>query len=168
VSNKDDEVDLLRSVTQQNAQSILWQGNAPNRSRARLAAIVESSEDAIISKTLDGRILSGMQAPSGFLATRHTRQSVSLFRSLFLWTARDEERLILERLRRGERIEHYETVRRSKQGRQLDISLTISPIRDGTGRLIAASKIARDITARKQASKEHDSCRRKCRPDRID
>ena len=63
----------------------------------------------------------------------------------------DEERAILERLRRGERVEHFETVRVAKDGRRLDISLTISPIRDDAGHVIGASKIARDITERKRA-----------------
>src|SRR5262249_27336627 len=73
----------------------------------------------------------------------------------------DEEREILRRLRRGERIEHYETVRRTKSGRLFDIALTISPVRDATGRVIGASKIARDITDRKRAEQEREESNRR-------
>ncbi|HEY3965969.1 MAG TPA: PAS domain S-box protein [Planctomycetaceae bacterium] len=122
-------------------------------SQARLAAIVESSDDAIISKTLEGRILSwnaGAQRLFDYTPQEAIGQSIFL---IIPADRRDEERLILERLRRGERIEHYETVRVSKQGRPIDISLTISPIRDGAGRVVGASKIARDITTRMRAEK---------------
>ena len=69
---------------------------------------------------------------------------------------RDEEQDILARLRRGERIEHYDTVRRAKDGRSVDVSLTISPVRDASGRIIGASKIARDITERKRVEAERE------------
>lgn len=119
--------------------------------QARLAAIIESSDDAIISKTLEGRILSwnaGAERLFGYTA----EEAVGQFITILIPPDRiHEERMILDRLSRGERIEHYETVRRSKQGRLIDISVTISPIRDRAGRIIGASKIARDISARTHA-----------------
>ncbi len=116
---------------------------------ARLAAIVESSQDAIISKTLDSRIVSwnaGAEHLFGYTAQEAVGQSILL---LIPPERHHEERMILERLGRGERIEHYETVRVTKSGRRIDVSLTISPLRDGAGRIVGASKIARDVTARK-------------------
>jgi PAS domain S-box-containing protein len=114
-----------------------------------LAAIVESSDDAIIGKTLDGRILSwnaGAERLFGYTANEAIGSPITI---IIPPERRNEEIAILERLRRGERIDHFETVRVNKQGRLLDISLTISPIRDGAGRITAASKVARDISARK-------------------
>jgi len=121
--------------------------------RARLAAIVESSQDAIISKTLDGRITSWNAAAEqlfGYRAEEAIGQPITL---IVPPERQDEERTILEQLRRGERIEHYETVRVAKQGRRIDVSLTISPVHDGDGQVIGASKISRDITARKWAER---------------
>jgi PAS domain S-box-containing protein len=119
--------------------------------RSRLAAIVESSQDAIVSKTLEGVILSwnaGAETLFGYRAGEMIGRPVT---TLIPDDRQDEERIILGRLRRGERIEHYETVRVTKQGRRIHVSLSISPVRDGTGRIIGASKIARDIAARKRA-----------------
>ena len=119
--------------------------------QARLAAIVESSHDAIVGKTLEGRILS-WNAAAERLFGHGAQEAIGRPISLIIPPDRlEEERSIIERLRRGERIEHYETVRVSKQGRRIDVSLTISPIRDSAGRIIGASKSARDITARKRA-----------------
>ena len=115
-----------------------------------LSSIVESSEDAIIGKTLDGRIRSwnsGAERLFEFTADEAIGSSIEI---ILPPDRLDEEKMILSRLSRGERIEHYETVRMAKSGRRIDISLTISPIRDQTGRIMGASKIARDITARKQ------------------
>jgi PAS domain S-box-containing protein len=117
-----------------------------------LAAIVASSDDAIIAKTLDGRILSwnaGAEHLFGYAAQEAIGSPITIIIPPEKW---DEERSILERLSRGERIDHFETVRTTKQGRRLDISLTISPIHDGTGRITAASKVARDISAQKSAA----------------
>jgi PAS domain S-box-containing protein len=117
----------------------------------RLAAIVESSADAIISKQLDGTITSWNGAAErlfGYAADEIIGQSVL---TLIPEDRRGEETDIIERLRRGERLEHFETVRLHRSGRLLDISLTISPIRRADGAIIGASKIARDITQRKQA-----------------
>jgi len=117
---------------------------------ARLAAIVESSDDAIVGKTLDGRIVSwnsGAQRLFGYTA----EEAVGQFVTLIIPAERmQEEAEILGKLVRGERVDHYETVRMAKDGRLLDISLTSSPIRDGSGRIIGASKVARDITERKR------------------
>lgn len=124
--------------------------------QARLASIVESSLDAIISKTLDGRILSwnaGAQHIFGYRAEEVIGQPITL---IIPPDRQDEESMILGRLRRGERVEHYETVRVSKSGRRIDVSLTISSIRGAAGRIIGASKIARDVTARKRAE-QHQS-----------
>ncbi|TMA08679.1 MAG: PAS domain S-box protein [Deltaproteobacteria bacterium] len=119
--------------------------------QALLTAIVESSDDAIISKTLDGTVTSwnsGAERLFGYTAQEMIGKSIMI---LIPPERHDEERLILERLRRGERIEHYETVRVAKSGRAVDISLTISPIRNSSGRIIGASKVARDITLWKHA-----------------
>src|SRR5215204_5084213 len=119
--------------------------------RARLAAIVESSEDAIIAKTLDGIITDwnrGAQKIYGYSAQEVSGKLINI---LVPPDRPNEIPMILERLRRGEAIEHYETVRVAKDGRRLDISLTISPIRDSAGKIVGASTIARNITERKRA-----------------
>jgi PAS domain S-box-containing protein len=118
--------------------------------RSLLAAIVAASDDAIVAKTLDGIILSwnqGAQRIFGYSPAEAVGRSVDLIIPPEL---RPEERKILARLRQGERVDHFETVRVTKDGRRLDISLTISPVRDESGRVIGASKVARDITERKQ------------------
>lgn len=118
--------------------------------QVRLAAIVETSDDAIVSKTLDGIIQSwnaGAERIFGYSAAEAVGQSITLIIPPEL---RDEERMILERLRRGERVEHFETVRLTKSRERLDISLTISPLRDAAGQITGASKVARDITPRKR------------------
>jgi PAS domain S-box-containing protein len=119
--------------------------------RAQLAAIVESSDDAIISKTLTGRIVSwnvGAERMYGYTRAEAQGRPIAI---LVPPNRPDEVPAILERLRQGERIEHYETVRRRKDGTLLDVSLTISPILDAAGAMVGASAIARDITARKEA-----------------
>lgn len=118
--------------------------------KARLAAIVESSDDAIISKDLNSIITSwnrGAERLFGYAAQEAIGQPITM---LIPPDRFDEEPAILGGIRRGERIEHFETVRRCKDGRLVDISLTISPIKDEEGKIIGASKIARDITRRKQ------------------
>jgi PAS domain S-box-containing protein len=119
--------------------------------RARLAAIVESSDDAIVSKSLDGTILSwnsGAERLFGYRAEEAIGQHITL---VIPPERHSEETAILERIARGQRVEHFETVRRSKRGRELYVSLTISPVRDAAGRIIGASKVARDVTARRLA-----------------
>jgi PAS domain S-box-containing protein len=117
----------------------------------RLAAIVESSDDAIISKNLDGIITSwnrGAERLYGYTAGEVVGRPVSL---LMPPDHQDDFPTLMERLKRGERIEHYETVRVAKNGRRIDVSLTISPVRGLDGTTIGASKIARDITKQKHA-----------------
>ena len=117
----------------------------------RLSAIIESSDDAIISKNLDGVITtwnSGAERVFGYTAQEAIGHSVTM---LMPPDRVDEEPGILARIRRGERIEHYDTVRRRKDGSLVDISLSISPIKDLDGNIIGASKIARDISERKRA-----------------
>ncbi|HTE89462.1 MAG TPA: PAS domain S-box protein [Terriglobales bacterium] len=115
-----------------------------------LAAIVDSSDDAIVSKTLEGVITSwnaGAERLFGYTASEAVGQHISLIIPL---DRRDEETVIIDRIKKGERIEHFDTVRVRKDKRLRDISLTISPVRDGSGKIVGASKIARDITQRKQ------------------
>jgi PAS domain S-box-containing protein len=120
--------------------------------RSLLAEVVASSDDAIISKTLDGIITSwnrGAQGMFGYTADEVIGQPITL---LIPPDHLDEEPAILERLRRGERIEHYETIRRRKDGTLLDVSLSVSPMRDIQGTVVGASKIARDVTHQKRAA----------------
>src|SRR5215218_6822592 len=119
--------------------------------RARLAAIVDSSEDAIIGKTLEGTITNwnrGAQKIYGYSSEEIIGKPINI---LVPPDRPDEIPKILEKLRRGEAIEHYETVRMTKDGRRLDISLTISPIRGSSDNIVGASTIARDITEGKRA-----------------
>ena len=119
-----------------------------------LAAIVETTDDAVISKDLNGIITSWNPAAQrlyGYTAEEVIGKSVTV---LIPAERPDEEPAILARLRRGERIDHYETVRVAKDGRRLDVSLTVSPIQDASGKIIGASKIARDITQQKKAQNE--------------
>ena len=121
---------------------------------ALLAAIVSSSDDAIVSKTLDGVITSwnaGAERLFGYTPAEAIDQSMTL---IIPTERRPEENEILQRIRRGERVEHFETVRLAKNGQRLDVSLTISPVRDSHGRVIGASNVGRDITARKRAAEE--------------
>jgi len=115
-----------------------------------LAAIVDSSDDAIISKTLDGVITSwnaGAERLFGYTASEAVGQHISLIIPV---NRRNEETVIIERIKKGERIEHFDTVRIHNDLTPLDVSLTISPVRDASGKIIGASKIARDITHRKR------------------
>lgn len=126
----------------------------PGAMAARLAAIVESSTDAIISKDLNGIILSwnrGAEAIFGYTAAEMLGQSI---RRLIPAERQAEEDDILARLRRGEAVPPFDTERLVKEGRRLEISLTVSPIRDARGVVIGASKIARDISAAKRRERE--------------
>jgi PAS domain S-box-containing protein len=119
--------------------------------RLRYAAIVESSDDAIISKNLEG-VITGWNAAAhrmfGYAAAEAIGQRFTLIVPPEL---HDEEHDILRRLRAGERVDHYETVRVTKAGKRIDVSVTISPLRDPVGRMVGFSGIGRDITERKQA-----------------
>jgi len=122
-----------------------------DESKARLAAVIANSDDAIITKNLNGIITSwnkGAERIFGYTADETIGKPVAM---LLPEDRQNEEPGILARLRRGERIDHYETVRQRKDGTRLDISLTVSPIRDSTGQIIGASKIARDITELRKA-----------------
>jgi PAS domain S-box-containing protein len=129
----------------------ITQAKEADRANSLLAAIVGSSDDAIISKRLDGTISSWNKAAErmfGYAAEEAVGQNITL---IIPPDRRDEETRILQRLRRGERIDHFETLRMRKDGVLLDISLTISPVKDGSGKIIGASKVARDVTERKRA-----------------
>lgn len=125
---------------------------AASQADSRLAAIVNSSEDAIIGKSLEGIVSDwnrGAQAIFGYSAEEMIGQSVSIL----LPPGRDNEtREILDRVRCGERVEHFETTRRRKDGEIIDVAVTVSPVWDTEGRLVGASKVARDITGTKRAS----------------
>ena len=121
------------------------------RATGLLAAIVDSSDDAIISKSLQGVIRSWNNSAErifGYTAEEAIGQHITL---IVPTDRRQEEATILKRLRQGERIEHFETVRVRKDGTALDISLTVSPVKDGAGHVVGASKVARDVTDRKRA-----------------
>jgi PAS domain S-box-containing protein len=116
-----------------------------------IAAIVESSEDAIVAKNLDSIITSwnqGAERLFGYTAEEAIGKPVTM---LIPTERHGEEPMILARIRRGERVEHYETIRQRKDGSMVEISVTISPVRNPEGKIIGASKIARDITERRQA-----------------
>ncbi len=116
-----------------------------------LAAIVASSDDAIVSKHLDGTITSwnkGAERLFGYTAEEAVGQNIRLIIPRERWSEEDE---IIARLRSGQRVDHFQTVRRRKDGSKLDVALTISPVRDSNGRVIGASKVARDISEQKRA-----------------
>jgi PAS domain S-box-containing protein len=117
---------------------------------SEIAAIVESSDDAILSKDLTGQIMSWNEAASRILG--YTREEIvgSSILRLIPKELQHEEQTILSKIRAGERIDHYETVRLTKSGERLDVSLSISPIRDASGTIVGASKILRDISAKKR------------------
>ena len=119
--------------------------------RLHLAAIVNTSEDPIISETLDGRVLSWNEAAARVFGYREEEMVGQSNLKLIPPKLHREEEAIMQRLREGEKIEHYETVRMRKNGEIFPISVTISPIKDHTGRTVAASKIARDISDKKRA-----------------
>ncbi len=123
---------------------------------AFLAAIIESSDDAIISKSLSGIITTwnrGAERVFGYLAEEVVGKPITI---LIPEDRLDEEPAILAKIHAGQRVDHFETIRRRKDGSPIDISLTISPIRDASGKIIGASKIARDISDRKRAAEHQD------------
>ena len=122
--------------------------------QARLAAIIESSDDAIVSKTLDGIIKTwnkGAERIFGWTAEEVIDKPITI---LIPHDRLDEEPEILLRLRRGERVDHFETIRQTKDGTLINVSVTISPVRDADGRIIGVSKVARDITLQKRFERE--------------
>jgi len=149
-------VTLLRNESGEAAQFIGIIQDISERKRAEemlahLAAVVEYSDDAIVTKTLNGIISSwnpGAQRLFGYTAEEAIGNPVTM---LIPDNHLNEEPGILERLRRGERIDHYETIRRRKNGELINVSLTVSPIKNSAGRIVGASKIARDITRQKRS-----------------
>ncbi|HZW06578.1 MAG TPA: PAS domain S-box protein, partial [Phycisphaerales bacterium] len=124
---------------------------------ARLAAIVESSDDAIVSKDLNGIVRTwnaGAERTFGYTALEMVGRPIS---TLLPSDRSDEGAEILRRLKRGERVDHFETVRKTKDGRLIDVAVTVSPVRDATGRIVGASKVARDVTERRSAQRERET-----------
>lgn len=124
--------------------------------QGRFEAIIASSDDAIVSKDLNGIVQSWNSAAErmfGYTAAEMIGKSIT---TLFPPDRLDEEPKILEQLRRGQRVDHFETVRTHKDGRQLDVSVTISPVKDPTGRIIGVSKVARDISSIKRVLRERE------------
>ena len=138
-------INLLLDITSRKSGEI---------AKARLAAIVESSDDAIVSKDLNSIITSwnaGAERIFGYSAREAIGRPITM---LIPEDRSDEEPEILLRIRGGKRVDHYETVRRRKDGSLIDVSLSVSPLLDSTGRVVGASKIARDITPRKRAEED--------------
>ena len=124
---------------------------APFDVETHLASIIASSDDVIVSKTLEGVIMSWNPAAErifGYTAAEAIGQNIRLIIPHDRWAEEDD---VLARIGRGERVDHFETVRRAKDGHMLNISLTVSPIKDRSGKIVGASKVARDITERKRA-----------------
>jgi PAS domain S-box-containing protein len=116
-----------------------------------VAAIVESSDDAIVSKNLDGIITSwnrGAERIFGYTAEEAVGQPIMI---VIPEDRQNEEREILTRIRRGKRIDHFETVRQRRHGSLINVSLTVSPVKNAEGKIIGASKIARDVTEQKRS-----------------
>lgn len=127
--------------------------NALHKTEPWFRSVIESSDDAIIGKDLDGRIMSwnpGAEAVFGYSAEEAIGRSI---RMLYPPGRDDEEMILLTRIRHGEQVKHYETERVRKDGRTINVSVTVSPIRDESGQVIGASKVARDITERTQAER---------------
>lgn len=152
----DDSAAPIRTATGEALGVVLVFRDVSDRRRAelatmRLAAIVEGSDDAIIAKNLEGIVTNwnpGAERMFGFTAAEMVGQSI---KRIIPPDRYSEEERILERMKRGERIDHFETIRQRKDGRTIHISLSTSPIRDGDGEIVGASKIARDISAQKEA-----------------
>ncbi len=134
-------------------------GPAPDAAEgaSRLAAIIDSSDDAIVSKTLEGVVTSWNRAAErifGYTAAEAVGQHISL---IIPAERHGEEQEVLARLVKGERIDHFETIRRTKDGRHVEISLTVSPVRNSAGRIVGASKVARDISDRRRLERERQA-----------
>src|SRR5438105_2646344 len=125
-----------------------------NEAQLRLAAIVASSDDAIVSKDLTGTITSWNPAAERIFGYTEAEAIGRSIRMIIPADRQDEEDEVLSRIRRGDRVDHYETIRRRKDGTLIPVSLTVSPIRSQSGTVVGASKIARDISERKRAEDE--------------
>ena len=138
------------------ASKIIRDLSASSELEGRFKAIIDSSDDAIVSKDLNGIVRSwnpGAELIFGYTAAEMIGRSIEV---LFPPDRKDEEPRILQRLRRGERVDHFETVRVRKDGTLIDVSVTISPVLSPTGEVIGASKIARDVTAYKQLLRQRE------------
>lgn len=147
--------ELSESLARSEARAALSHREAFEAS-AWLAAIVENSDDAILSKTLDGVIMTwnaGARKLFGYEPEEVIGQPITI---IIPEDRLHEEAAIIARLRGGQRVDHFETVRRRKDGSLVDIALTVSPVKDEAGNVLGASKIARDITAAKQAAAHQD------------
>lgn len=154
-------VNMLIDITEREELLEAARAEAVYRERAhqdeqRLAAIIESSDDAIISEDLNGIITSWNQGAERLFGYKNVEIVGKSINTMIPDDRRDEEPLILGRLQHGEHVDHFETVRRHKDGSLIDISMTISPIRDITGRIIGASEVARDISERKRAQERQN------------
>lgn len=155
------DIDLAATIARQLGFSIQRLRFDEERQRAEqasrlLASIIETSDDGIISKDLNGIVTSwnqGAERIFGYTAHEMIGRPIA---TLIPEDRTNEEVDILGRIRRGERVDHYETVRRRKDGSLIDVSLTVSPVKDGAGKVAGASKIVRDITERKEAQARHD------------
>lgn len=131
--------------------------DAAHENDARLAAIIRSSNDAIVGKTLNGTITYWNVAAESMFGFSEQEMIGTSIRSIIPEDRNSEEDLILSRMRKGESMEHFETKRLTKSGKLIDVSLTLSPIKDADGKIIGVSKIARDITEKKQEEqRKHD------------
>ena len=126
------------------------------RAQGLLAAIVQSSDDAIISKDLEGVVTSWNPAAERLYGYSSEEMVGTVIRRIIPPELQQEEDLILAKIRAGERIEHFETSRLRKDGRRVDVSITVSPVRDARGRILGASKFARDISAQRDAQRKKD------------
>lgn len=150
-ADESSSIDLLNQL--QESESKLRLAIDSTEQNTLFAAIIASSNDAIVAKTLEGRIMTWNNAAQklfGYMAEEIIGKSIM---TIIPEDRTDEELYILSKLRNGETVEHYETKRLTKTGLQIDVSLTISPIKDHSGRVIGISKIARDITEKKQEEK---------------
>lgn len=148
------ELEISESIARQLALSI--QRRRAETARARLAAIVESSDDAIISMDLNGIVTSWNGAAErlyGYKAQEILNRPIA---TVIPGERQNEEQFMLSRIRRGETVEHYETVRRRKDGQLFDVSITVSPVRNDRGEIIGSSKIGRDITERKRIERDRE------------
>jgi PAS domain S-box-containing protein len=144
---KDSDGNILGAV---NCFQDITERKGSEEAALRLAAIIESSDDAIVSKDLNGNITSwnaGAERIFGYMAEEIIGKPITV---LIPPDYQKEEEAIIARIRRGQRVEHYETVRRRKHGSLIDVSLTISPVKNAQGKIVGASKIARDITEHKR------------------
>jgi len=144
---------IQRSGKNQKNDMETTERKAAEEIRSRLAAIVESSDDAIVAKDLNGIITNWNRSAERIFGYTENEVLGKPITIIIPPELHAQETEILRRLRSGERIEHFETVRVRKDGKTLDVSLTISPIKDASGRVVGASKVARDITAEKQAER---------------